>query len=354
MPNVLDDARERLELIRDSAAALVPRDAGAARARALRFRQPGFDHALWKQMCGLGWSGLRVPEDRDGTGLDVTALCAMAQQLGAALGSEPLIAVAAAAQLLQGEWLAGVMAGERIVVPAWMERAHDLALNGRTQFRNGKVSGSKRLVACAPAADAFLVATNEGLALVRKDAPGVTVTAVSLHDGCFAGDVVFADAAGEAIAGTLDAVFEESALATAAYLLGAMEAAFDITLAYLTVRKQFGKPIGSFQALQHRAVDLKIQIELTRAVVHDAAATLDDPQASAGVRQSVVSRARMRAGDAGMRVTQEAVQFHGAMGMTDECDIGLYARKILAVHNDWGSTVAHRQRFTAIELARHD
>ena len=354
MPQALDDARERLALIRHSAAAVVPRDAGAARARALRFRQPGFDPALWQQMCGLGWAGLRVPEDRDGTGFDVTALCAVAQQLGASLSSEPLIAVAAAAQRLQGEWLASVMAGERIVVPAWMEGAHELALSGQTHFRDGKVRGSKRLVACAAAADAFLVATNEGLALVRKDAPGVAVTPVSLHDGCFAGDVVFADAPGEALAGTLDEVFEESALATAAYLLGTMEAAFDITLAYMGVRKQFGKPIGSFQALQHRAVDLKIQIELTRAVVNDAAATLDDASTSVGERRAIVSRARMRSGDAGLRVAQEAVQFHGAMGMTDECDIGLYARKILAVHNDWGSSVAHRQRFTALELARHD
>jgi alkylation response protein AidB-like acyl-CoA dehydrogenase len=354
MQEKIDDARERLELIRDSAASVVPRDAGAARARALRFRQPGFDRDLWKQMCGLGWAGLRVPEEREGSGFDVTALCAVAQQLGASLSPEPFIPVAAAAQLLQGEWLAGAMAGDRIVVPAWMERAHELAPVCRTQFRNGKVNGTKRLVACAPAADAFVVTTSEGLALVRKDAPGVTVMPVSLHDGGFAGDLVFADSPGEALGGSFDDVFEESSLANAAYLLGAMEAAFDTTLAYMTVRKQFGKPIGSFQGLQHRAVDLKIQIELTRAVVRDAAATLDDASATATERRALVSRARMRAGDAGMRVAQEAVQFHGAMGMTDECDIGLHARKILAVHNDWGSTVAHRQRFTAIELARHD
>ncbi|WP_048440118.1 acyl-CoA dehydrogenase family protein [Caenimonas sp. SL110] len=354
MPQMLEEARERLELIRDSAASVVPRDAGAARARALRFSQPGFDRAQWKQMCGLGWGGLRVPEAQGGSGFDVTALCAVAQQLGASLSPEPFIAVAGAAQLLRGSTQTQVMAGDEIVVPAWNERAHDLDTAGRTQFRGGKVSGTKRLVSAGHAADAFLVSTNQGLALVRKDAPGVTVSTVKLHDGGFTADVVFAEAPGEAIAGSLDSVFEECALANAAYLLGTMEAAFDITLAYMQVRKQFGKPIGSFQALQHRAVDLKIQIELTRAVINDAAAQFDDDSTSLADRQTLVSRAKMRAGDAGMLVAKEAVQFHGAMGMTDECDIGLYARKILAVHNDWGSVAAHRQRFTATLVARHD
>ena len=350
----LADARERLELIGHSAASVVPRDAGAARTRALRFVQPGFDRALWTQMCGLGWAGLRVPEERGGSGFDVRALCAVAQQLGASLSPEPFIAVAAAAQLLQGDWLPGVMAGDRIVVPAWLERPHDLAGKGHTQFRNGKVNGSKRLVTCALAVDAFLVETNDGLALVRRDSPGVTINSVSLHDGSFAGDLVFDGAPGQALAGSLKGVFEESALANAAYLLGIMETAFDITLAYMKVRQQFGKVIGSFQALQHRAVDLKIQIELTRAVIHAAAAALDDPSTSTAKRHALVSRAKMRAGDAALHVMQEAVQFHGAMGMTDECDIGLYARKILALQNDWGSAAAHRQRYAAIEMARHD
>lgn len=353
MSSILDDARERLELIRDSAASVVPREAGAARARALRFREPGFDRALWTQMCGLGWAGLRVPEEREGAGFDVSALCAVAQQLGASLSPEPFIAVAAAAQLLRGEWLASVMAGDRIVVPAWMERAHDLDPAGRTQFRNGKVNGTKRLVAGAPAADAFVVATADGLALVKRDAPCVTVEPVRLHDGGFVGDVAFADAPGDALAGSLDDVLEESAVANAAYLLGTMEAAFDITLAYMSVRKQFGKPIGSFQALQHRAVDLKIQLELTRAVVDEAVRAIDD-DAPLQDRRALVSRAKMRAAGAGMLVAKETLQFHGAMGMTDECDIGLYARKILAVHNDWGSATAHRQRFATIEFARHD
>lgn len=355
MTETIDQARERLELIRDSASSVVPRDAGAARARALRFREPGFDRQLWTQMCELGWAGLRVPEEREGSGFDVAALCAVAQQLGASLSPEPFIAVAAAAQLLQGQLLLDVMSGKRIAVPAWLEHANDLGTGERqTRFQGGKVTGTKRLVAGALAADAFVVSTQAGLALVRSDAPGVQVTAVSLHDGVFSADVVFTEAPGEALPGSLDGILEESSLANAAYLLGAMEAAFDLTLAYMGVRKQFGKYIGSFQALQHRAVDLKIQIEMTRAVINDAAAALDDPSTPERELQALVSRARMRAGSAAMRVAQEAVQFHGAIGMTDEADIGLYARKIMTVLNDWGSGTAHLQRFTRIEFERHD
>jgi alkylation response protein AidB-like acyl-CoA dehydrogenase len=121
----------------------------------------------------------------------------------------------------------------------------------------------------------------------------------------------------------------------------------------MTVRKQFGKPIGSFQALQHRAVDLKIQLELTRAVVNEAVRAIDS-DAPLQDRHALVSRARMRAASAGMLVAQESVQFHGATGMADESDVGLYARKILAVHNDWGSAMAHRRRFAMLEFARHD
>jgi len=354
MGAVLDETRDNLRMIRDSAASVVPRDKGLQRARALRYRQPGFDLGLWKAMCELGWAGLRVPEDRGGSGLGVTALCAVAQQLGAALAPEPLIPAAAAAQHLSGSHLTSVLRGETLVVPAWLERAHDLDPAGQATVRANQVTGTKRMVAGALAAQAFLVTTRDGLALVERDAPGVTVTAVALHDGGFAADVAIAGAQAEPIPGTFDQTIEECALANSAYLLGAMEAAFDITLSYITVRKQFGKPIGSFQALQHRAVDMKIQLELTRAVIDEAARSLDHGRGSPSDRRALVSRAKMRAADTAMHIGKEAVQFHGAMGMTDESDVGLYIRKILSVHNDWGSTAAHRQRFAAIEQARHD
>ena len=349
-----DDARESLRLVRDSAASVVPREEGPQRIRSLRFREPGFDLRLWKEMCGLGWPGLRIPEGHGGSGLDVAAFCAVARELGAALAPEPFIAVASAARHLTGERLAGVLRGDLLIVPAWREHPHDFAPANRTRLRDGRVSGTKHLVSDAVAAHAFVVSTKDGLALVERDAPGVTVSSIGLHDGGFAADLRLDDAPAEPLTGSLEGTLEECALANAAYLQGAMESAFDMTIAYISVRKQFGRPIGSFQALQHRAVDMKIQIELARAVIDEAAASLDQGRGDLKDRQALVSRAKMRAADAAMQVAKECVQFHGAIGMTDECDIGLYARKILTVHNDWGSVTAHRQRFIAIEQARHD
>jgi alkylation response protein AidB-like acyl-CoA dehydrogenase len=355
MTDLLEEARENLRMVRASAASVVPRDQGPQRVRALRFREPGFDPALWKEMCGLGWAGLRVAEDRGGSGLGLTALCAVAQELGAALAPEPFLPVAAAAQHLSGERLLAVLRGDSLVVPAWLERPHDLDPQaGQARLRSGRVDGTKRLVVGASAAQAFVVATRDGLGLVERTAPGVSVLALGQHDGGFVADVVFDNAPAEPLQGSLEETLEECALANAAYLLGAMEAAFEMTLSYVTLRKQFGKAIGSFQALQHRAVDMKIQVELTRAIVDEAAAAIDAGRGDRAHRRALVSRAKTRAADAAMHVAKEAVQFHGAMGMTDECDVGLYARKILSVHNEWGSAAAHRRRFAAIEQDRHD
>jgi alkylation response protein AidB-like acyl-CoA dehydrogenase len=138
--------------------------------------------------------------------------------------------------------------------------------------------------------------------------------------------------------------FDEATLATAAYLLGVMSRAFEITLDYLRVRKQFDKPIGSFQALQHRATDLKIQIELTRASVTAAARILDNGPAG-GRASAAVSQAKHRASEAVMLVTRESIQLHGAIGYTDESDIGLFIRKAMTLANSFGSARAHRARY---------
>jgi alkylation response protein AidB-like acyl-CoA dehydrogenase len=118
------------------------------------------------------------------------------------------------------------------------------------------------------------------------------------------------------------------------------------TLDYLRTRKQFGRAIGSFQALQHRAADLQVQIALTRASVESAAVTLD-AGAAASVRRAAVSRAKARASDAAMLVTRQAIQLHGGIGYTDEYDVGLYLRKAMVLANLYGSSSVHRARYAA-------
>ncbi|MGP6219060.1 acyl-CoA dehydrogenase family protein, partial [Pseudomonas paraeruginosa] len=144
--------------------------------------------------------------------------------------------------------------------------------------------------------------------------------------------------------GPVEQALDEAALACAAYLVGLMDGAFERTLEYLRVRRQFGREIGSFQALQHRMVDLKIQIELSRAMVGQAAAAID-AGASANERRRQVSSARVRGSEAALLVTRQAIQLHGGIGYTDEADIGLFLRRAMVLLNAHGSLDFHRARY---------
>ncbi|HKA81700.1 MAG TPA: acyl-CoA dehydrogenase family protein [Xanthobacteraceae bacterium] len=344
----VEEQTERIRMIRDSAGAIAMPD-DLKRIRALRYREPGFDRAVWRQMCELGWTALRVPEAAGGSGLGMREYCALAEECGASLLPEPLISCSFAARVLAGAELARLIAGDMIIIPAWQERANSLALHGDTTLRDGRLSGRKVFVPMALGADAFLVSTDRGLALVAADA--VLLKIDRTQDGGHYGTLTFHDAPAKAVAGDLTEAIEEATLATSAYLLGVMERAFAITLTYLKTRQQFGKPIGSFQALAHRAADLKIQVALTRASVEAAAATLDTSSVTA-LRRAAVSRAKARASDAAMRITREAIQMHGGIGYTDEYDVGLYLRKAMVLANLFGSATLHRARYA--ELATED
>ena len=209
------------------------------------------------------------------------------------------------------------------------------------------MSGTKLFVPMAGGADAFLVCTPDGLALVDARASGVSVALAATQDGGSYGTVHFDNAAAEPVPGDPADAIEEATLATAASLLGLMEQCFALTLDYMRTRKQFGRPIGSFQALQHRAADLKLQIALSRASIEAAAATLD-AGAALPARRVAVSRAKARAADAAMLVTRQSIQLHGGIGYTDEYDAGLYLRRAMVLANSFGSARLHRARFAAL------
>ena len=182
---------------------------------------------------------------------------------------EPLIAAAMAAQLLPPDQLAPVLAGERIVLAAWQEKPNSIDLIGDTVLRDGRLSGRKLFMPMAAGADAFLVTVPGGLALVERDAPGVSLELQQTQDGGNFGTLTLDNAPAEAIEGDATEALEHAIMASSAYLFGLMDRAFTITLDYMKTREQFGRKIGSFQALQHRAVDMQIQISLTRATVGD-------------------------------------------------------------------------------------
>ena len=341
-----DDHGESLRMIRDSAAGIAPRTGDFRRVRALRFTEPGFDRDVWRQMCDMGWAGLMAPEDNGGSGLGVSAFCALTEELGASLIPEPLIGAAFAASLLPADQLAPVLSGERIVLPAWQEKPHGFSPVGDTKLTDGVLNGRKMFVPMAAGADAFLVTTPAGLALVDRHAAGVDVRLTQTQDGGNFGTVTFADSPATALPGDAAAALEIAALATAAYLLGAMDRVFGITLEYMKTREQFGRKIGSFQALQHRAADLKIQLSLTRAVVGAAARTLDESK-DAAVRRAAVSRAKARASEAAGVMTRGCIQLHGGIGYTDAADPGLFLRKMMVLAPLYGTAALHRARYQA-------
>ncbi|MGH7119292.1 MAG: acyl-CoA dehydrogenase family protein, partial [Acetobacteraceae bacterium] len=142
------ELREALRMVRDSAAAVVPRG-DLRRIRALRFTDPGFDRATWRQICNLGWPALALPESEGGSGLGMRGFAALAEELGAGLVPEPLIQAAMAARALSGAPLADLLAGTSLVLPAWQERANSLDPAGETTLRDSRLSGRKLFVAMA-------------------------------------------------------------------------------------------------------------------------------------------------------------------------------------------------------------
>lgn len=360
----LDDTQR---MLRDSVAAFVARAGGPERVRAWRGQSPGFDRKRWQEMAEAGWFGLLVPEESGGLGLGFAELGVVMEELGRGLAPEPVAAgVLSTSVLINGgeaaaaETLAAVVDGRRLVLPAFQEEAAVYDLEA-THTRADPVaagfalSGTKVFVADAEGSDGFIVsaATPEGVALflVDRDADGVRIENGGRVDHGSLATVTFESvtarhvvanpaASGAAIARAVD----EARLAAAAELLGVMSQALDMTLEFVKQRVQFGKPIGSFQALQHRIVDLWTQKELARSSVGHAAQVFDRTD-DAIRRGAAVSAAKSRASAAALHITREAIQLHGGMGYTDECDIGLFLKRALVLSAWLGNATYHRRRF---------
>ncbi|MFL1463937.1 acyl-CoA dehydrogenase family protein [Roseococcus sp. DSY-14] len=328
-------------MMRDSATGLL--GAGMARVRALRFTEPGFDPALLREMAGAGWVGLTVAEELGGTGLGHAEMVALAEELGRACAPEPLTAAQMGAALLEAArhpLLDAVLAGEALALPAWQDRAQSLeAASG---------PGPRRFVPMAAGATHLLWMDGGALHVLERAA--VELSTEQRQDGGHFAAVRVPGALPPPDATGLEAAFaaarDRAALATAAELLGGMEAAFAMTLDYLRTRKQFGTVIGSFQALQHKAAEARVQISLCRAAVEDAAWRLDE---GAPDGPAAASRAKARASETAMTVQQACLQLHGGIGYTDDYDLGLHLRRAMVLAPLFGGAALHRRRF--MELA---
>lgn len=361
-------------LLADSVADFVARGTDIARVRRLRGTRAEYDRAVWKKMAELGWLGILVPESRGGLGLGLAEMAIVARGLARALVPEPLTATAvlAATALAAGEnealkkdELPRLAAGETLPALAWQEAAGVLdATVSRTRaepFEGGyKLSGIKRFIPGAAQADAFLVTAQAGDGIVLlwlpRDAPGAQLELEPLADGRSFGTLKLRDAlvprsrvvaAGAAAAEALARAFDHGSVIAGAELAGVMDRALEMTLDYLKTRVQFGKPIGAFQALQHRAVDLHIHKELANAVL-DEALTLLDRGPDAAARAALASRVKARCSDAALKITRETIQLHGAIGFTDEYDAGLYLKRAMTLAAWLGHPVWHRRRYARL------
>lgn len=361
-------------MLAESVADFTGRASDLARVRRLRGSPQEYDRAVWSRMAALGWLGILVPERYGGLGLGLADMAIVAKGLARALAPEPLTAtavlaatalVAAENEALKREQLPRLVAGESVPVLAWQESAGILdpaAVEARaTPFEGGlKVNGVKRFIAGAAQADAFLV-TARGpaglvLAWLPREAPGARLALEPIADGRSFGTLTIADAlvpaahvaaTGEHAAQALARAFDYACASAAAELAGVMERALEMSLDYLRTRVQFGRPIGAFQALQHRAVDLYIQKELAAAALEEVLARLD-AGAEPAARAAAASRVKARCADAALRIAREAVQFHGAIGFTDEFDVGLYLKRALALSAWLGSATWHRRRYASL------
>lgn len=344
-----------------------------SRARKLRATED-FSRDVWSEMASLGWLGLVVDEDYGGAGLGYRYLMVVLERLGRTLAPEPILSTAliAATALelggsssLQKEYLPALAEGKHVYALAHQE-AHSrfslAALDTWADVSPGGFSlqGEKTHIADGSVADQFLVSARapDGVALflVGKNAKGVTVHKESRIDGRSCATVRFenvhvgrdarlgAEGRGHRL---LERVIDAGTAGIAAEMLGAMSAVFEMTLDYLKTRVQFGVPIGSFQALQHRAARLFVEIELARSAVMYAHGVLDglDPNASAS---RAVSVAKAKCSDAFMLVAHEALQMHGGIGMTDEHDVGMFLKRARVCEMTFGDSAYHRDRFARL------
>lgn len=374
------ELQETLKMVAESAASFAPVD--AKRARRIRDQFEGHDPAFWRGMAEQGWLGVLLSEDLGGTGLGVRAAALIAERLGYACHSEPFVSsgVVVATALLacapssrRDALIADLAAGNRLVALAWQSPLGDFSLNaGQVRASNAplgfSLTGSARFVA-APNANCFLVMVLSAIGArsdlmlceVPADAQGLSIVKEKRSDGSFSArlhfddvqvgrDSVLAQDSEHSSPATLavQSALDAGVLCTSAELYGLITRSLELTLSYLAVREQFGQAIGAFQVLQHRAVDMWMQKELTRAALGAALDKFDDPTSSALQRQAAASSAKARASQTAQLIAAQSVQLHGAIGTTDEYELGVYVNRSLALISDFGNAAWHRHRYSQL------
>ena len=365
-------------MLRDSAREFLKTEAPVSHMRKLRDEgcKDGFRHALWKQFGEMGFTGILIGEDDGGLGLGHVEAGVVLEEIGRNLSPSPFLTTAVAGvsalnhggQHLKDKFFPGILAGETVLALAIDEHAKhrpaQIATRAEKSGNGFKLSGKKQFVVQGASADALIVAARtagapgetDGITLfvVEKDAANMSIENTRLVDSSMAAHVTLdgVEVDGDAVIGDVDngwqvlsTLLKAGRAGSAAELVGVGSGAMDMTVDYLKQRKQFGRLIGEFQALQHRAAHLYSEMEIARAAVLKAQQLLDEGKDSADIYVSV---AKAKAGRSANLAVREGVQMHGGIGMTDEYDIGFYMKRDRALNEFMGDANFHAGRVAEI------
>jgi acyl-CoA dehydrogenase len=376
MPLVLNEDQQ---LLKESARGFLDEKAPVSALRKLRDArdETGFSRPLWKEMAEMGWAGVLVDEARGGSDFGFVGAGVIAEEMGRTLTASPFLStsiLAATALRKFGQkaqvdaLLPKIASGEAIFALAVDEgpkhRPLKTAMKAERAGNGFRLSGEKTFVADGHVADKVIVAARTAgasgeaaglsLFLIDAKAKGLSAERAEMVDSRGAARLKFdrVEATGEDVIGEVDGgmtalegVLAAGSAGLAAELSGASQAAFEMTVDYIKQRKQFGKVVGGFQALQHRAATLYVEIELMKSAVLKA---LQDLDANFGFAGLSASFAKAKAGEVAKLASQEAIQMHGGIGMTDEYDIGFYMKRIRVAQEMLGDFAYHADRLARL------
>ena len=370
---------EEQQSLKDIAREFLQKNAPVTHFREIRDtkNELGYDEVLWKEMVNLGWSGILIPEEYGGFDFGMVGMGSIFEEMGKTLTPSPLFSTGVLGASLIS--LGGNNTQKQSLLPKIVDGSLTTALaleegNRHSPYSintkavkdgdNFKISGEKTFVIDGHTAGLLIVAARTdgsiddssgiSLFLVDPKSKGIEITKTSMVDSRNAASIQFKDAivsSSEILgeqnngAGILEEVLDRAQIAISAEMLGNASQAFDITLEYLKERKQFGAVIGTFQALQHRAAEMYSELELTKSSVIAACNAVDE---NSNDLKRMASLAKFKAGETNYLVTNEAVQMHGGVGVTDEYDVGLYMKRARVTEQIFGNSEYHLDRYATL------
>jgi alkylation response protein AidB-like acyl-CoA dehydrogenase len=351
---------ESQQILKDTARKFFANESPIAQVRKLMESDTAFDAALWQKLADQGFTGIIFPEEYGGMGLGIVELILLMEEAGYALLPGPLFSSLFAGAVLhacgsdaqQKKYLSGICNGQARATVAFLESnaswdAENLGLSASS----GKLNGTKLFVTDAASANFILVVTSGGVYLVEAKTPGVKIEpmkGMDLTRKIYS--VQFSNTPAEKLSGNgagLARALNIATAALAAEMTGGMQRVLETTVAYAKTRKQFGKPIGIFQAVQHMCADMYLETESARSAAYYAAWALEENAPEAATSVSI---AKMYASDAARTVGNRGIQVHGGMGFTWENDVHLYYRRAKASETMLGDAIFHRERIAKVVI----